>query len=297
MRVSSGGLYYRMRVNVSKAAERVGDTTDRLASGKQVARASDAPTYASAILRLDSTAVANEAYRSNSLDASNWLSAADASLADATTIIQRTKTLGEMGINGSTSADDRKAYADEIDALIKEMAGAVNVTHLGHAIFAGHGAAVVSQDPTTGAYSYVGESGQVLRQLDADTTIDVSNDGSQIFGLSPTGDSIFSVMQSLSDAVRSGDATAIGNAVQRLNARQDAVLTAAESVGTRTNMLESVSKRLSSLMIHNDTVRSSYQDVDIAKATLDAQAAKTSFEAALAAAGQANLPSLASFLR
>jgi flagellar hook-associated protein 3 FlgL len=184
-----------------------------------------------------------------------------------------------------------------MNQLRDQLASIANTNYQGSPVFGGFGTTAVQQT-SPGVYSYVGGSGNVQRQVAPNTTVTVNVDGSQVFGFSAgAGKDVFSVLTTLSNAAAAGDSATLTSALKDLNNVQDNVYTAQEQVGSKTQQVSALQSLLQSQTTDLEQVRSNLQDVDEAKSVLDLQSAQTAYQAALTAAAQGNLPSLASYLK
>jgi flagellar hook-associated protein 3 FlgL len=288
-------MYQSLSRSVTNATERVNRATNELGSGQRVIRVSDSPTDASQLLRLDTELHANETFTRSTTDAAAWVAVIDNSLFDMNNVLARADELGQSALNGSISLAGRQALGAELLQLRDQFASAANTTYLGQAVFAGHSTLAV--DPTT--YAFTGTVGQVLRQLDLNTTSDVAMDGEQVLGFNAgPGLDVFSVLTNLAAEVNNVafSPANVQAARANLDARRSDITTALGVIGTRTQEIERVASRLIDSNLETQKARAAIGDVDMAKAVLEVQTARTAYEAALQAVSQATLPSLADYL-
>jgi len=314
-------MYQSLNRALESASQRSASANLALASGKKFQKVSEAPSDATQMLRLQSDASAISAYQRSAEDANSWLATADSSLQDVVNIYNRVEELGLNSVNSSLGADELNALADEIDGgtidqgrggLMGQLASALNTTYLGQAIFAGHDTSAVSSsvqsyidsngNPATYTqWSATGQSGPVLRQIDSATQLDVSVDGPSV--ISPDGGAdAFTTLRNLATAIRSrATVPATDRTVPDLTARvsdvlRSSVLSQLEQVGAKTNELDMVRSRLTTLSTNNENARASIGQVDFAKAALDVQSAQTAYQAALSAISKATMKTLADFM-
>lgn len=295
MRVTSTGVAATLSAALNAAAERAARANEQLGTGEKVRRVSDSPADASQLLRLDSSLAAVDGYYRNASDANAWLNTIDAALQGTLDVYRRADDLALAAANASRDTGQRKAIADEVRALAEQMGGLVNTTYLGQSVFAGHSTQAVTQDPALGTWSFTGTTGEVLREVDAATVMNVAADGQEVFGFS-SGTDVFTALSDLADAIEAGSVSGISAGRGTLGGLTDKAAQALETTGIRARSLDQVRDRLELTTINTERARAEIGEVDLAKAVLEVQSAKTAYEAALAAIAKTSLASLADFL-
>lgn len=296
MRVTSSGTFASIHRAVTDAAARAETARNLLSSGEKVSRASDSPVDAAALLRVDADLAATASYQRSIVDSRGWLNTADAALRDSINILGSANSLALASVNSARDTQQREALALEVEALAGQLSANVNASYLGGAVFAGYSSKAVTYDSATATWSFTGTTGDVTRQVDASSTVNVALDGEEVFGFT-AGDDVFTVLKDLASAIRAGDANQIATVRGRLDARTDGVAEALETVGTRVNAVDRLANRLDLTTVDLSTARSDIGEVDLTKAILDVQATQSAYEAAVAAAGQAGMVSLLDFIR
>lgn len=296
MRVTSSGTFASIHRAVTDAAARAETARNLLSSGEKVSRASDSPVDAAALLRVDADLAATASYQRSIVDSRGWLNTADAALRDSINILGSANSLALASVNSARDTQQREALALEVEALAGQLSANVNASYLGGAVFAGYSSKAVTYDSSTSTWTFTGTTGDVTRQVDASSTVNVALDGEEVFGFS-AGDDVFTVLKDLASAIRTGDANQIATVRGRLDARTDGVAEALETVGTRVNAVDRLANRLDLTTVDLSTARSDIGEVDLTKAILDVQATQSAYEAAVAAAGQAGMVSLLDFIR
>lgn len=295
MRVTSQSAAAALDRALSAATERVSRANQQLGTGQKFSRPSDSPTGASQLLRIDSTLAAAEGYARNIGDASAWLNTTDVTLQSLNGVLSRVDELALMALNGSRDPGQRAAIAEEIRQLQPQIASMANATYLGQAVFAGHDNHAVSQDPATGQWQFTGSVGEVRRQVDTGNVMNVALDGSDLLGFS-SGTDVFSALTALANAAQSGDTAAVTAARSSIAQTTERVLTALETNGIRSTTLEQTRARLEATTLTTQQARADVGEVDLAKAVLEVQSARSAYEAALAAVARTGMASLIDFL-
>ncbi len=297
MRVTSTSSYITMRDSLAGTLGRVQDVQAQLGTGRRINKPSDDPVGSATALRYRSYEADQKAYSASADDAITRLTASDTALQSMSSALRRVRELAVAGGSAALSREARAAHAEELESLSDFLADLANTTHDGQALFGGHAGTAVARR-ADGSWSYAGDAGKVLRRVGAGVTMPVNTDGQAAFGFDqPPGEDLFSVVDRLATAARTGDPAGLRYGQAALATRTTALLGALGSVGATTNGVEAARARGEQFIAQIVTERSQIEDLDLAEAVLQLTAARTGYEAALGAVAKANLPSLADFLR
>ena len=185
-------------------------TTQRqIATGKRIAKMSDAPADALAVNALRNSEKRAGAYVAAAQDGLSMLQTQDGTLQNVSTIMQRVRELNMSASTDIESANGRVAIAVELEGLRDQLVSLANTTHGGRAVFGGFSAAAVQS--TGGSVSFVGDSSPIERRVSPDLKVAVNTSGREVFGFdagSPAGsDNVFAVINRIVSAVRAGNST------------------------------------------------------------------------------------------
>jgi flagellar hook-associated protein 3 FlgL len=286
--VSSSLQHARTRLEALAHAQAVAS------SGRTVQKLSDDPDKASGILSLRAAQKAREQEARNADNASTWVSFSDAKLQEAVQAFQRARDLTVRG-GSSLQPTEREAIALELEGLRDELVGIANSQHEGHGLFAGTaGGTAVAQ--VAGSWTYVGDQGTVSRRVGDNETLAVNQTGDDIFGFS-AGDDAFKMIDDIVGLVRSGNASAVGASLTRVDAAMQRVLYSDAQVGAAGARIERVTARNLSDQAAIKTELSNLENVDLVEALSDLKLQETGYQATLIAMARVLQPSLADFLR
>jgi flagellar hook-associated protein 3 FlgL len=189
----------------------------------------------------------------------------------------------------------REALAQELEQLRNALLSAANSSFRGTFLFSGTNSTVVPYAEVGGVVQpYQGNN--LRQQLDVgeSTTVDVTYDGSAIFG------DLFSDLDQLIAAVRAGNMSGAGfnmqEGMKRLNEAFDRVTAAQSRVGNSLKAVEGQNTRLSDLKRAADNRRSTLEDADLVEAITKMQQADSAQKAAIAAVGSTSRLSLMDYL-
>jgi flagellar hook-associated protein 3 FlgL len=292
MRVTHNSIASSVLANLQGNITRLGETQQRLSSGKQISRPSDSPAGTVSAMELRSQLSANRQYIRNAEDGVGWLNAADSALQGVSEQVIRARGLLLQGMStGSTGQESRNALADEIRNISEAIRNAANTSYLDRPVFAGTTKEPEAY-PAGGGFNGNGEP--VLRSVGANTKVAVSLDGKAVFG--DGNETIFQVLTDIADKLES-DPGALKADLSRLDARAASIRTGLATVGTRTNQLDRMRQAADDTIFHVTKSLSDVEDIDLPQTITELQLQQTAYQAALAAGARVVQPSLIDFLR
>lgn len=290
MRVSDASRHETLQFQLERTGIAVDRAMESLTTGRRINRLSDDPDRAVVADRLGAEVAALESYQRAADNARAWLSTQDTALQGAVSLVQRARELA-IAAGSSQSPEAAAGIAIELESIRSQLIDAANSRFDGRAVFAGFAEAAVGSDGTL-----LADGGDVMRRVSDTLVMSVSASAADAFGFT-AGDDLFTVLEDLATAVRSGDtATVGGDGLQRLLDRQQDLTDALGAVGGRTNNVEHA---LTTSATRRDDLlayRSSIVDVDFAEAAVELTAAETAYQAVLAATARLQRTNLLDYL-
>ncbi|WP_372982269.1 flagellar hook-associated protein FlgL [Marinobacter sediminum] len=176
--IFSGGINRLQDLNSN-----LNSTQQQISTGKRVNNPSDDPVAAARILKLDQELSRVETYQRNVNLAENRLNQEESALESSTDIIQRVRELTVQAGNGSLSANDRRSISSELKERLGQLANVANTRDpSGEYIFSGfQGSVKAFQQDDTGSWTYQGDEGQRVLEIDDGVTVPISDHGKGIF--------------------------------------------------------------------------------------------------------------------
>ena len=176
--IFSGGISRMQEVNADLVK-----TQQQISTGKKVNKPSDDPVAAARILKLNQEVKRIETYERNANLADNRLKQEESTLASAVDIIQRVRELTVQAGNGSLSGNDRMSISAELKERLGQLANVANTRDAsGEYIFSGfQGNTPAFAKDDTGAWTYQGDEGQRVLEIDDGVTVPISDHGKGIF--------------------------------------------------------------------------------------------------------------------
>jgi flagellar hook-associated protein 3 FlgL len=298
VRMTQSMLSRQSFTGMQTAMARVAKAQEQLTTGRLINRPSDDPTGATSAMRIRSSLAAQKQYVRNADDAVGWLDQTDGTLQQATAQITRARDIALEGANtGALGPKALEALATEVDQIREGLVTTANTKYLDRPIFGGitSGGAAYKADGTLADPDSLGTSSGVVRTIADGARIRIDLEGPQVFG--PEGDSVFTHLTDLSDALRTGNSAAIQDAIATLKADSDRVSNAQADIGARTVRVENARSVANDASLTLSNALSNVENVDLAKATVDLGLREVAYQAALGATARVLQPSLLDFLR
>ena len=292
-RVTERSIATNVLTGLQGNLSRLGDTQQRLSSGKQINKPSDSPIGTVAAMQYRSDIATTRQYSRNADDGVGWLGTADTALSSVVDLVNRARdqVLQGMSAGSAGTQDAREALATEIDNLRNQAIGLANSTYLDRPVFGGTTAGRAAYDSNGG---YIGDSGTVQRTVGANLKVRVDTDGNAVFGSG--GSSVFKVLADVADDLRNNP-SALKADLDRIDQVSGTLHAAQSSVGARYNQLTQARQAADDKVLSLTSQLSDVEDIDLPKTLTDLQLQQTAYQAALAAAGRVVQPSLVDFLR
>ena len=296
IRVTERSIATNVLANLQSNIAKLGDTQNRLSSGKQLTKASDAPGDAVLAMQYRSDVKNLQQYSRNADDGIAWLNTADTALTSAVEQVNRAKELVLSGMSsGSASVQGaRESMALEVDNIRSSVLNLANTQYLDRPVFGGTttGQIAYNDDGT-----YAGDHGQVLRTVGPSAKIRVDTEADGPDGVFGTGNTqIFDLLKKISDDLRTNP-TQLEDDLDKLNQATTTMQAGLSSVGARVNRLTQLQSYADSRVIDLNGQVSTVEDIDLPKTITELTLQQTAYQAALAATAKVVQPSLVDFLR
>lgn len=301
MRITDNQMAARALAEFTAAREKMDAAQLRVTSGHRFERASEDPTAASAVIRIDSQSRAVTQYQRNIRAASSRLNLEQGSLDRLTDLITRAKELGIAGGTDSVNDAARQSMAAELNQLLAQAVQVANTKSGGEYLFGGDRSttAPFNVDASGAVYQFTvaspAPSGTRSVEIGAAQTASAGHDGTQVFGTATTG--VLAALQQLATALNSGQRGTVANALPSVDRALDTIQTLTAETGARVNALDVADTNLQALATQHAAAASDLRDVDIEEALSELVSRQTAYQAALAATSRIMNTSLTDYLR
>ena len=320
MRVSTAGQTQAIISRLLSSQSKLADAQERATSGLKVARMSDDPTAASAILRDSTTLRGASQYARNAQGVTASLDAEDAALQQVGDLLDRAKELG-VEVNTATATPTARAAASaEVQQLLKQAVAVANTKLGDQYVFGGtnnDGRAPFDASTTTFVPSDPAPTGSPAgtapvprfptgtRRVDVGAggqTLDGAHDGTSVFlgytaGAPDATRGVLPALKQLADAIGGSDTSRIGTALTAIDDAVSQTQVRVGELGARQNQTDLVSSGLTALQTSVTQHKSSLQEVDAEQAITEMLARQTAYQAAMMASSKVMGLSLTDYLR
>ncbi len=297
-RATTLGTSIAMKQWVQTATKRLATEQEKVATGVNFDRASEAPTASAILLRNQRSLDRLQQLDRNATNARLWLEKADATLNDGVASLTRARTLAIQGANEPSSPESRQAVANDLRTSATELLALANATVNGRAIFGGTVNSAIAYDATG---TFVGNTGEVRRSVTPTTTFSVAASGPAVFGtpdgVEPLNGTVFEMINAIADAVEAGDIPRVRDGIEAIDTATSRMQTEIGRLGGLSNRLDEVQSRNEASQISAMAQISEVQDVDMTEGILRLRAAETSQQATLSAVARGLNQSLLDFIR
>ena len=272
----------------------------RIATGKNILRASDDPIAAVNISVAKEQKTENARYIENIGRAKSKLELSENALAQASNLITRIYELTILAENDTFSRADRTAMKQEVTQLKDSMFQIVNSEDAsGQALFAGYqvNQNAFSKDEN-GYIQYMGDRGNNYINIAENMTLSLGIDGASAFLRVPSENShksIFGIIEAIEDNFE--DADFPKNAIKDLQGSIDHLSLQQTYIGAQLNKAELQEEVLNKRQIILSENLSKLEDADITKIVTDLQTMLLNRDAATQAFAKIGQQSLFDFLR
>ena len=301
IRVTDGAIKYSTLRGLEENNSKLQALNEQMSTGRQITKPSDDPSGTVRALQLRADLKRNTQYAASAGDALGWMSTADSTYTQLVTISQKARTLTVQALNsGASTGDSNSAIGDEIDAIRSQMVSLANTTYNGRPIFGGTTTSTTAYtDNGDGTVSYNGDSGTVMRQVGDTTTVQINQNGPDVFGDNTAGTSVFDVLQNISnklhDPTTYGQIT--GSDLDAIDAAVRTISTAQAKEGATYNRVTTSQAAQTTTTLALTSELSDIQDIDIAKQAVLVSTANVNYQAALQTTANIRQISLLDFLK
>jgi flagellar hook-associated protein 3 FlgL len=298
MRVTFNSTFAQSRRDIARASEQLAERQADVSSGKRVRRPSDDPTAAAGIVREEAALATTDQYTRSGDTASARLSLLDTVLSGMVSSLTTAQST-VLGARGSSATDATRAAAANTLAGIRDaLFGDYNTQLGGSYLFAGTRteAPPFTRDPAGAVSTYQGSADTAQVDVGSNSSVAVTVNGASIAAGSD-GEDVFTTLDTLIAAIRTGDDAGIDSGTVKLRAAFDRAVAAQTVVGSHMTVLETQQGRLSDVRLSAKARLSKYRDANMADAITGMTKADTAYRAALGAAAQSGTTTLMDYLK
>jgi flagellar hook-associated protein 3 FlgL len=202
-------------------------------------------------------------YQNNVSDAKSLLDFMDTTFEQTTTSLQQAKEIAVKGANDTYSDTDRKAMADSVEEIIKQVVGFANSKHLDRYMFSGQKIDVspITYDGTN--FTYNGDNNAMTIDASEQVKATVSQSAGQVFV------PVLNQLVKLRDALNANDHNAIEAAMNGVDTETNKFIDNHSKIGVQSNSIDLLNEAYSQTKTDLGVKRQQTEDVDMATAISD----------------------------
>jgi flagellar hook-associated protein 3 FlgL len=283
--------------DINQSQSTLNTLLQEVSTGKSVSQPSDNPSASAQMVQNTIESADVDQYTQNVSTTLNAVQSASSVLSSVVTSLTQAVSLGTEGANGTTSASNQQALAEQVQGILANVVSQANTSFAGSYLFGGTGTgkAPYTADPTSPTgYTYNGTNDSNSVEVGDNLDVQFSLPGSQVF--SNSSNSVIGALSSLATALQSGSTSSISSATS-------AVTSAISYLGQQQAFYSSAQGQLTAqeTTLQQDTVTLTTQATNLigvneATAATELSQAETDNSAVLAAAAKVLPQNLLNYL-
>jgi flagellar hook-associated protein 3 FlgL len=300
MRIPNLTLSDAIVSRLSKLNKRQAELNEQIGTGQRITRASEDPQAAARIMRLRSEKAASQQYVKN-VDLAQGVSQATYAAMDAMRAISdRAGELASSAGGDTVSAEERAAYAAEVNEMIKAAIQTANLKYQGSYLFNG-----TNTESATDPFTLVGPADaptSVTRVVGDDGLSVQINDNLAVSPYLKEADNanlnvFINRLIALRDGMKNNSTSAIATARQNLLSSEDDLIGILATNASLQTRFDSVRTQTMARFTDLEGLISKDADVDVAHTMVELTRQQTAYQAAMQAGAQVLSMSLLDYLR
>ncbi|MCJ8007594.1 flagellar hook-associated protein FlgL [Lederbergia wuyishanensis] len=294
MRVTNGMIAKNVMTNINQSYGRLDKLFTQVQTQKKISRPSDDPVVAMKGMFYRMNVLEVEQFKRNFTEAHNWVETTDSAIGEASKVLERIRELTVQASNETYDGGQLDAIKEEVAQLKSHIKSIANSKVGDKYIFNGTDTLTPPVD-SNGNVSF--NSKNVEFELAKGIFVPVNMLGENVFGSENQGNSIFSMLDDLENALGQGDTQVIGGFLDKIDASADKMLSARSELGARTNRLEFMEERIDNQEIIAKRIMSDNEDIDFEKVVMEFKQQEAVHTAAMSVGARIIQPTLMDFLR
>jgi len=294
----------QLLLNLNRNARTMNDTQLQLATGRKINKASDDPVGITYSLRYRAELSSNEQYTKNVDSAISWLDYNDTVLGQAGDVVQKIRELTVQAATGTNPQSALDSINEELMQLKEQLVDISNSTLNGKYIFNGEQYTTKPYDfakGTDGTYDVskpiTTDTGQIQFIVGEDVRMPISTTGNDLFGYTGDADNLFSIINTISAGLKSGNLAAVSGQLDKIDTRVETILSARSEIGAKTNRVELMQDRLSDLNINLTDLQAKTEDADYEGLIMQSKIQENIYNASLSVGAKIISTTLVDFIR
>ena len=251
---------------------------EQISTGKTFSRVSDDPVRVNRSMLLDSSLSRIDQYLVNGSDAKGLLEFVDTTYGNAIDAIHQVKETAIKGSNGTTSAEDKKVMALEIEQMIKQVVSLANSRYMDRYSFSGE---KTSTEPITydgNTFTYNGNDKDMKIQVSDDLKLNVSQQADDVFI------PILEDMVKVRDALNANDPDALRAGMTLLDSSYATLVNKRSETGVQLKSIEILAQSFQESKVDLTAKKQETDDINLADAISEFAYMETLYQATIRSA-------------
>ena len=308
MRVTTSTIFDRITTQLGQQQARLAQTQERISTGRNYLKPSDAPDQVAALDRLESSVRKADQYLKNIAAVNDKLSLQELAITAVSDDLIRARELLMQGANSTLDKTTKEALAIELDSIYSNLISVGNAKDTdGSYLFSGFIQGVppfsASTDPLVGEFTdfFAGNDAIQRVAIDDGYTVDVGLPGSRLFsGFSDeNGDTthLFKVIKEASNALRANDEAGIRAAIDRVSSGFEHINVRLTQVGAKMRVTDTQTQILDERTLTLEGMISSVKDLDYISAVTELKNQSLALQAGQSSFAQISNLSLFNYIK
>ena len=308
IRVTTSTIFDRITTQLGQQQARLAETQERISTGRNYLKPSDAPDQVAALDRLESSVRKADQYTKNIAAVNDKLSLQELAITSVNDDLIRAKELLIQGANGTLDQTTKEALAIELDSIYNNLISVGNSkdtdgSYLFSGFIQGTPPFSASNDPLIGSFNdfFAGNDAIQTVAIDDGYAIDVGLPGSKLFSgfKDEAGDStnLFKVIKQATNALRTSDEAGIRSAIDSVSNGFDHINVKLTQVGSKMRVTETQTQILDERTLTLESMISSVKDLDYISAVTELKNQSLALEAGQASFAQISNLSLFNYIK
>jgi flagellar hook-associated protein 3 FlgL len=298
MRIANISMYDSITQTLGKASADMYEANRVVSTSKRINDLSDDPIGLVNVLDIKSS-VANLVQLERNIDmGQTWLTSGESALQQVFDILSDVKGINVQMANCTTGSTERANAVTLIDGYLRQIVSLSNTEVGGRYIFSGTDTDTVPFDFNTDNTQVVYSGNDIPFSVNTgkNTSIEVGDDGQDIFGENWDDDNLFKTLVDLKTSLETNDISGIEGTLDRLDSNMNSISNSISAIGGKTIRLDVQEKIIQDLELTYEDRRANIEEADITEAIMNLQAKELAYNAALSSASKVMQISLIDFL-
>ncbi len=266
MSISNVTLFGALASSITAVEQKIQQSQQDLATGKQVNQPSDNPTAweQSSVMTASESAISNDVSLAGRVQ--TRLSSADSALSQAENAITSAIQTATQGSSGTIGASQMQGLAQSVQGLLSDVLNAANLQELGSYVFGG---IQTLTPPYSSVGVYSGATASNSATFSNGTSVQESFNGQAIFGDNTTG--AIGALTSLGNALSAGNQSAVAATLPALQSALQQLASARTTVGAGLGTLQTMVTNSNSQLTSLQGAQSNLVDANVAQVAATVQ--------------------------